>query len=130
MEQYYDPLRKKNVAATPEERVRQWFIRELLDTAKVPAHLMMSEAGFRFGDKQYRADVLVYGRDGQPLAVVECKRPDVTIDAGVAEQAMRYNAVLSVRFIFLTNGNSTFAFRREDGTFKPIEHIPSFEEMI
>ena len=130
MEQYYDPLRKKNVAATPEERVRQWFIRELLDTAKVPAHLMMSEAGFRFGDKQYRADVLVYGRDGQPLAVVECKRPDVTIDAGVAEQAMRYNAVLSVRFIFLTNGNSTFAFRRENGTFKPMGHIPSFEEMI
>lgn len=130
MEQYYDPLRKKNVAATPEERVRQWFIRELLDSAKVPGHLMMSEAGFKFSGKQYRADILIYGRDGQPLAVVECKRPDVTIDASVAEQAMRYNAVLSVRFIFLTNGRSTFAFRREDGTFQPFGHIPSFEEMV
>lgn len=130
MEQIFDPLRKKSVAATDEERVRQWFIRELLDTADVPQHLMMSEAGFRFGSKQYRADILIFNREGQPLAIVECKRPDVGITASVAEQAMRYNAVLSVRFIFLTNGNTTFIFKRSEETFKPFDHFPSFEEML
>lgn len=130
IEQIFDPLRKKSVAATDEERVRQWFIRELLDTADVPRHLMMSEAGFRFGSKQYRADILIFNREGQPLAIVECKRPDVGITASVAEQAMRYNAVLSVRFIFLTNGNTTFIFKRSEETFKPFDHFPSFEEML
>lgn len=130
IEQIFDPLRKKSVAATDEERVRQWFIRELLDTADVPPHLMMSEAGFRFGSKQYRADILIFNREGQPLAIVECKRPDVGITASVAEQAMRYNAVLSVRFIFLTNGNTTFIFKRSEETFKPFDHFPSFEEML
>lgn len=130
MEQLYDPLRKKNVAATAEERVRQWFIRQLLDTAKVPAQLMMSEAGFKFGSKQYRADIIVFGRDGQPLAIVECKRPEVAVTSAVAEQAMRYNAVLSVKYIYLTNGNSTHVFRREDGMFHHMDHFPSFEEMI
>lgn len=130
MEQLYDLLRRKNVAATSEERVRQWFIRQLLESAKVPSHLMMSEAGFKFGSKQYRADILIFGRDGLPLAIVECKRPEVAITASVAEQAMRYNAVLSVKFIFLTNGTSTLIFRRDSDTFRPMDHFPSFEEMI
>ena len=130
MEQLYDPLRKKNVAATSEERVRQWFIAQLLGGAKVPEHLMMSETGFKSGGKQYRADILIFGRDGQPLAIVECKRPEIPITESVAEQAMRYNAVLSVKYIFLTNGTATLIFKRDSGTFRPMDHFPSFEEMI
>jgi len=79
----FDPLRKKYVALTPEERVRQWFISVLRDEMEVPVHMMMSEVPFNFGDKQFRADVLVYGRDTAPVAVVECKQPDVKLDAGV-----------------------------------------------
>lgn len=125
----YDPLRKKEVADTPEEQVRQWFITQLLGTFGVPAHLMMSETGFRFGGKQYRADILVYDRNACPLAVVECKRPEVEITAETARQAMRYNAVLDVRFIILTNGSRTYLLRREGGTFRPMDHIPQYEEM-
>ena len=70
MELIWDPLRKKRVTATPEERVRQWFIVQLRDVFGVPEHMMMSEVGFKFGDKPYRADIVVYGRDAAPLAVV------------------------------------------------------------
>lgn len=130
MEELYDPLRKKNVSATAEERVRQWFIRQLLESARVPAHLMMSETGFKFGDKQYRTDILVYDRDGQPLAIVECKRPEVAISALTAQQALRYDAVLSVRFIMLTNGTVTYVFRREGAEFRRFDHFPTYEEML
>ena len=99
MEQIWDPLRRKQVAATPEERVRQWFIIQLRDTFGVPEHMMMSEVGFKFGAKPWRADIVVYGRDGTPLMVVECKRPGVALSPEVVEQAMRYNSVLSVRFL-------------------------------
>lgn len=130
MEQIWDPLRRKQVAATPEERVRQWFIIQLRDTFGVPEHMMMSEVGFKFGAKPWRADIVVYGRDGAPLMVVECKRPGVALSPEVVEQAMRYNSVLSVRFLALTNGNLTYLYRLEGETFVPLGHIPAYEEML
>ena len=130
MEQIWDPLRKKEVAATPEERVRQWFIVQLRDAFGVPEHMMNSEVGFKFGAKSWRADILVYDRAGKPLAVVECKRPDVALDAHVIEQAMRYNSVLGVRYLFVTNGKLTYLYGLKGDTFVPLDRIPSFEEML
>ena len=130
MELIWDPLRKKEVAATPEERVRQWFIIQLRDAFGVPEHMMNSEVGFKFGAKSWRADILVYDRAGKPLAVVECKRPDVALDAHVIEQAMRYNSVLGVRYLFVTNGKLTYLYGLKGDTFVPLDRIPSFEEML
>ena len=130
MELIWDPLRCKEVAATPEERVRQWFIIQLRDTFGVPEHMMNSEVGFKFGAKPWRADILVYDRAGKPLAVVECKRPDVALDARVIEQAMRYNSVLGVRYLFLTNGKMTYLYTLKGDTFVPLDRIPTFEEML
>ncbi|MCR4824964.1 MAG: type I restriction enzyme HsdR N-terminal domain-containing protein [Bacteroidales bacterium] len=126
----WDPLRKKEVAATPEERVRQWFIIQLREAFGVPEHMMMSEVGFTFGRKAYRADIVVSGRDGVPLAVVECKRPEVELTPAVLEQAMRYNSVLGVRFLMVTNGKKTYLYRLEGERFIPFDHVPSYEEML
>lgn len=126
----YDPLRRKDVAATPEEQVRQWFIGVLLNYSGVPAHLMMSEAPLKFGAKSWRVDILVYDRSGAPLAVVECKRPGVKLDGAVAEQASRYDQVLGVRWLILTNGTGTLVYRREAGRFMPCEELPVFEKML
>ena len=130
MELIWDPLRKREVAATPEERVRQWFIRELRDTFGVPEHLMRSEVSFRFGAKPYRADILVYDRNAAPLLVVECKRPEVALSPAVLEQAMRYNSVLSVRFLAVTNGKMTYLYRLDGERFVPCERFPGYEEMV
>ena len=130
----WDPLRKRNVALTPEERVRQWCIGVLSNDLGVPVHMMMSEVGFRFGDKQYRSDILVYDRQAKPLAVVECKRPEVEIDREVLDQAIRYNIVLNVRYMIITNGRQTYACRRGevDGKvqYSFVEKVPSYNEMI
>ena len=130
MELIWDPLRKREVTATPEERVRQWFIVQLHELFGVPMHLMMSEVPLRFGRKRWRADILVYDRAGAPLLVVECKRPTVALDAPVVEQAMRYNSVLGVRFLVVTNGNLTYLYRLEGEKFVPCERIPAYEEML
>ena len=95
----WDPLRKKEVALTPEERVRQWCIGVLKSQMGVPEHMMMSEAGFKLGEKQFRADILVYDRQARPLVVVECKRPEVEITQEVLDQAVRYNMVLNVKYM-------------------------------
>lgn len=126
---YSDPLRHREVAATPEERVRQWFIGVLEGTSGVPRHQMMSEVPLHYGNKSWRADIVVYGPGGRPVALAECKRPDVTLNAGTAQQALRYSSLLPVKFIFLTNGNNTYVYERRDGSFSPRTDIPSYAEM-
>ncbi len=127
----WDPLRKKRVALTPEESVRQWFVDAVLKrTMGVPEHMMMSEVGFSFGEKRLRADIVVYGRDAKPLAVVECKRPDVELSGDVLMQVVRYNMILDVRYVFITNGKKTVGFVK-DGTdgLARLTAFPGYEEM-
>lgn len=126
----WDPLRKKEVALTPEEKVRQWCVRILTDTMQVPMHMMMSEAGFKLGGKQFRADIIVYGRDAQPVMVVECKRPEVELTQQVLDQAIRYNMVLDVMYMMITNGTRTFLCKRQQGRFVFTDSVPTYNEMI
>lgn len=128
MNQVWDPLRKKMVALTPEEKVRQWFIGVLKDQLKVPAHMMMSEVSMKLGQKPFRADILVYGRDTAPLMVVECKQEDVEMNRAVLEQALKYNLVLGVKYIAITNGQRTFGFRSTGDEKTPFEQLKSFPD--
>ena len=134
MQTIYDPLRKKEVALTPEERVRQWFVGVLSRQLDVPLHMMMSEAGFKLGGKQFRADIIIYDRKASPLAVVECKRPEVELTGEVLDQAIRYNMVLNVSYIFITNGTKTYICRRkeQDGSagYDFIDKAPAYHEML
>ena len=130
MQTIYDPLRKKEVALTPEERVRQWCIGVLTQQVEVPMHMMMSEVGFKLGGKQFRADILIYDRKARPLAVVECKRPEVELTADVLDQALRYNMVLNVKYIIITNGTKTFIAKRQEGRFEFMNSVPSYNQML
>ena len=126
----WDPLRKKEVVLTPEERVRQWFIGVLESSLEVPLHMMMSEAGLKLGDKQYRADIVVYDRAVKPLVIVECKRPEVELTAEVLDQAVRYNMVLDVSYMIITNGRKTCICQKKDGSYRFISNVPKYNEMI
>lgn len=128
-EKVWDPLRKKMVALTPEEKVRQWFIGALKEQMKVPEYMMMSEASLKFGQKAFRADILVYGRDTAPLLVVECKREDVQMSREVLEQALKYNMALGVKYIVITNGQKTFGFEKNGEEFTQMKSFPDWETM-
>lgn len=134
MQTIFDPLRKKHVALTPEEKVRQWCIQTLSSQCGVPLHMMMSEAGLTLGAKRFRADLIVYDRNIRPLMVVECKRPEVELSPEVLDQAIRYNMVLNVRYILITNGLRTCVCRRA-GTQDNVRYVfadsvPTYEEML
>ena len=126
----WDPLRKKEVALTPEEQVRQWCIRVLAEQMQVPMHMMMSEVGFRLAGKQLRADILVYDRSAKPLLVVECKRPQVALTQEVLDQAIRYNIVLDVKYMIITNGTKTFICQRRGDGFEFIDKVPVYNDML
>ena len=125
----WDPLRRKEVRYTPEEQVRQWFIAVLREGMGVPEHMMGSEVSLNHAGKQYRADIVVYDRQAQPVMIVECKRPDVPLDQAVADQALRYNRELDVRYIAITNGETTFLYERGAEGWRTMENAPQWEQM-
>ena len=129
-EMVWDPLRKKSVRLTPEEEVGQWFISVLHEGMQGPEHMRGREGSLTWNGMDYRADIVVYDRQAQPLLVVECKRPEVELTQEVVDQAIRYNNALAVRYIVITNGLKTFMFERHTDGFVFVEKAPQWEDML
>lgn len=130
MEDIFDPLRKKYVRLTPEENVRQWFIRLLNRSAGVPMTHMMSEVKLTLGKKLFRADIMIYDRNLNATCIVECKKPEVRLDKEVLDQAIRYNMAVPVPYICITNRKSIYFCRRRAGNiYDFISYIPGYAEM-
>lgn len=121
-----DPVRRRWVALTPEEWVRQHTIRLLHTRYGYPLELMQVEGSIALNGMSRRCDIVVYRPDGRPMMIVECKAPDVKITQHVCDQACRYNTVLHVPYLLLTNGQSmvTVEVDFESGTLRLLPDIP------
>lgn len=100
----FDVVRKKYVALTPEEWVRQHVINFLITEKNVPPHLIGVEKGINVLGRQRRVDVVVFGREGLPGLLVECKAPNVGINPAVYTQAAVYTYGFAIDYIMVTNG--------------------------
>lgn len=119
----FDPLRKKEVALTPEEGVRQGVIAWLRDTVGIPVTRMQSEWPFTYNGRQYRADIVTFDRNLKPQLLVECKAPSVTLDGKVVEQVLRYIRVLEVKNIMITNGQATYILEWDGTAYRQTDKL-------
>jgi hypothetical protein len=126
--QVYDPLRRKYVALTPEEDVRQNTLYQLVNTLKVPQSLIAVEYALKMNGLQKRCDIVVFTNDGKAVMIVECKAETVIINQSVLEQAARYNFKLKVNYLLLTNGKLQFCCRihSETGQLEYLDAIPDY----
>jgi hypothetical protein len=127
--QIFDEIRKRYVALTPEEWVRQNFLQYLIQEKKFPSSLISVEAGLKYNQLQKRMDVLAYDKLGSPYLMVECKAPEVKITQDVFDQIARYNIVFKVKYLVVTNGLQHFCCMMdyENTTYQYLEQIPVFE---
>lgn len=109
--EFFDPIRKKWVPATPEETVRQQFIQFLLIAKKIPESLISVEREITVNGLSRRYDLVVFGNDGKPWMVVECKAPHIALTQEVMEQAGRYNKTLQAPIVGITNGKENKFFQ-------------------
>jgi predicted type IV restriction endonuclease len=130
--QVFDPIRRRWVALTPEEWVRQHFVNHLVKDLGCPASLVGVEQSLVLNELAKRADIVVHDRQGHPVALVECKAPGVPITQRTFEQAARYNKVFRVRYLLVTNGLRHYCcvVDHGTGTVDFLGHIPRFEEMV
>ena len=127
--QVFDPLRRRFVALTPEEEVRQKVLYLLVEHQHVPSGLVAVEYSVKVNGLDKRADVVVFGTEGRPLMVVECKAPSVAITQAVLEQALRYHSALHPQFLLLSNGTATYCLKVEGEAVHAMDHLPEFIEM-
>ena len=106
--QVYDPLRRKWVAFTPEEHVRQLLISYLSVMAAYPVAFMATEKEVRLHQLRRRFDLLVYNRNHQPWMLAECKEPGVALTDNTLHQLLAYHSQIPCRFWLLTNGIQTY----------------------
>ena len=125
----FDPLRKRFVALTPEEEVRQKVLYLLVEHLKVPTGLIAVEYSIKVNGLDKRADAVVFGKEGQPLMIVECKAQSVKITDKVLDQAVRYHSALQPKYLLLFNGETCFCFKVKEGVLQAMDHLPEYVEM-
>lgn len=106
----FDPIRKKWLIMTPEERVRQMFILFLLNKKEIPASHISVERAITLNGLTKRYDIVVFDDTKKPMMVIECKAPEIPITQSVIEQAGRYNKTLHAPIIGVTNGVTQYFF--------------------
>ncbi|MBE7629653.1 type I restriction enzyme HsdR N-terminal domain-containing protein [Tenacibaculum piscium] len=104
----FDNLRKKYLVLTPEEWVRQHFVRFLMEEKKYPASLIAIEKQLVLNTLQKRTDIVIFSSDGTPNIIVECKAPKIKIAQDTFDQIARYNLKLKANFLVVTNGLSHY----------------------
>lgn len=126
--QILDRTRRKWVAFTPEEYVRQTVVEYLVSGLGYPRSLLSLERSLRLNGMQRRADIVVFSQRGVPVMVVECKRSSVSVDRSVFDQAWRYNLVFGVRYLVVTNGMETYCAELDatGGTCVFLDCFPAF----
>lgn len=101
----FDPLRRRPVALTPEEWVRQHFAAYLTGPLAYPRELTANEVSLRLNGTLRRCDTVVFSREGlRPLVIVEYKAPSIPVTQRVFDQIARYNLVHRAPCLMVSNG--------------------------
>ena len=127
----FDLLRRCYVALTPEEWVRQHFVHFLIEHCNYPATLMGNEVGLTLNGTKKRCDTVVYDRNLKPRIIIEYKAPTVKINKEVFSQIARYNLVLKVDYLIISNGIQHYCCRMdyEKNSFEFIANIPEYNSL-
>jgi len=127
----FDILRRKFVKCTPEEWVRQNFVHFLLDHKGYSPNLMNNEVELTLNEMSKRCDTLVYDRQGKPLMIIEYKAPHIAINQAVFNQITRYNIVLDVEYLILSNGFTHYCIKlnEQKNGYIFLQDIPKYDEL-
>lgn len=106
-----DVLRDKWIKVTPEEWVRQHFVNYLVNSLGYPVSRMANEMTLKLNGTSRRCDTVVFSHNLRPLMIIEYKSPAIKINQATLDQAARYNIVLDVPFLVLSNGMEHYCFR-------------------
>ena len=125
----FDPVRKKQVVKTPEEMIRQWVLKQMIDFLAFPKGLISVEA--RVGNLR-RADILVFRKANAelvPLLIVECKA-DALDDEKAFLQAIGYQSNKRAPFLCIAHPLGIRTFWKQEGVLQSAPFLPPYPQLI
>ena len=127
----FDFLRRKYVALSPEEWVRQHFTHYLVEHKGYPKGLMGNEVELHIGEKRLRCDTVLYNKEGQPRMIIEYKAPTIQIQQKTFDQISAYNLLLHVDYLIVSNGLQHYCCKMdyENQKYLFLQDIPDYENL-
>ena len=129
--QIFDVIRRKYVTLTPEEWVRQHFVHYLIEHLGYPQDLLANEVEVTLNGTSKRCDTVLFDRYLQARMIVEYKANDVLITQKVFNQIMRYNMVLRVEYLVVSNGIDHYCCKMDylNNSYQFLQNIPKYSEI-
>ncbi len=124
----FDSQRKRFVSLTPEEWVRQHFIRFLIEVKNYPAAYLAVEKQLNLNGMKKRCDAILYNNNALPVMIIEFKAPSVAISQETFDQVAVYNAKLKVDYFIISNGLEHYCCKvnTENSKYEFLPEIPVF----
>lgn len=133
-----DPIRKKKVADTLEERVRQHLIAHMTGPLGFPKGLISVEKNLSAfcpsicKSLERRLDLIAFYQEKErllPLLLVECKK-DASLMQEAKNQVIGYNEWILAPFIAVAFPDQVKMFWKEKEEIRHISFIPSYLELV
>ncbi len=134
----FDEVRKCWVKATPEERVRQKWLRRMVYQLEYPKELLVVEKELKelphlkgMDVPNRRLDILCYGKGIEfPLLLIECK--DERLSARALDQVIGYNHHVRACFVAAVGHEEAQLgyFNADEKKYVFYSVLPSFKELM
>lgn len=111
--------------------MRQHFIHYLITEKGYPAALMGNEVPITLNGMSRRCDSVLYDTSLRPRIIMEYKAPDVPLTQKVFDQISRYNIVMRVDYLIISNGLTHYCCRMdyENNTYQFLREIPDYGDL-
>jgi type I site-specific restriction endonuclease len=128
----FDSQRKRYVSLTPEEWVRQHFIRFLIEVKGYPAAYLAVEKQLSLNGMKKRCDVVLYNDHAIPILIIELKAPTIPITQTTFDQVAVYNAKLKVDYFMISNGIEHYCCKVDivNSRYEFFNEIPDYSKLI
>ncbi|MEI3652728.1 MAG: N-6 DNA methylase [Dolichospermum lemmermannii FEM_B0920] len=123
-------VRKKEIKLTPEEAIRQLYLRVLTERFYYPLNRIQVEYGVNFGREVKRADIVVMDKDrlNTVYMLVEVKKPKLKDGK---EQLRSYCHATGAPIAIWTNGDQISYYQRKDPNyFEEIPGLPNASQTL
>ena len=127
----FDTLRRRYIRLTPEEWVRQHFVHFLINHKGYPQEMLANEVSLSLNSTTKRCDTVLYDTEAHPHMIIEYKAPHIALSQRVFDQISRYNIVLRVPYLIVSNGLEHYCCQvdYEAQTYQFLRDIPSFNQL-
>jgi len=137
----FDPIRKVDVLAYPEEIVRQNLILEMVNNLSFPKEYICVEKNLKElpflkeikNLPKRRTYIICFFKKKDflyPLLLIECKKDSISKKA--IEQAIGYNHFIKAYFFCLAAKDKiqTFWYNKKEQKYKNVNFLPAYEQLI